>query len=83
MGPKTLIKKFWSQPHGAQGAQDPGYTYLYIGVRGIPYGYIFSWARGMGMGDGKFFHCCHGRRRRRRRRRPPPIIEGEFEGRSP
>jgi len=27
---------------------------LYIGVRGIPYGYIFSWARGMGgweMGD--------------------------------
>ena len=25
--------------------------YVYIGVRGIPYGYIFSWAGGMGGGE--------------------------------
>ena len=24
--------------------------YIFIGVRGIPYGYIFSWVRGMGVG---------------------------------
>ena len=50
--------------------------YVYIGVRGYPYGICCPWMRwGWGLdGLGKFFRR-RGRRRRRRRRRRPPALD--------